>query len=226
MKWLANTVHQSGVPVSFVNIWDSNSGGQYRFTSSADHKPLEAAWARYFGDPPTSMSSSASLPTSKSATVTTDSPQAPVVAVADPLPAAAPIPTSPGQAGLADQSSGSGLGHGWPSQFGDSMAHGDMATPAVRTNMELADQSFALLRPIGDLVADRGGPTTLSAPITAADATHADGSTISFLASHGFALLNQYLAGHGGRVDPGQIVAVEPNRATWAQDSILPRPRH
>ncbi|OAF15467.1 hypothetical protein AYJ54_39515 [Bradyrhizobium centrolobii] len=67
-KWLADTLHQSGVNVSFVNIWDSNSGGNYQFTSSADHKPLEAAaWAKYFGDPPTSASES--TPTESSASL-------------------------------------------------------------------------------------------------------------------------------------------------------------
>src|SRR6266702_1476319 len=68
VKWLADTLHQSGVTVSFVNIWDSNSGGQYHFTSSADDKPLEAAaWAKYFGDPPTSASVSELTPTSEHA---------------------------------------------------------------------------------------------------------------------------------------------------------------
>lgn len=60
VKWLADTLHQSGVTVKFVSIWDSNSGGQYRFTSSTDDKPFEAAaWAKFFGDPPASTSESA-----------------------------------------------------------------------------------------------------------------------------------------------------------------------
>lgn len=67
VQWLSDTLHQSGVNVSFVNIWDSNSGGQYQFTSSADHKPLEAAaWAKYFGDPPTSAATSLSTESSAS----------------------------------------------------------------------------------------------------------------------------------------------------------------
>ncbi|MDH2404328.1 hypothetical protein QCM77_30895 [Bradyrhizobium sp. SSUT18] len=58
VQWLSQTLHQSGVPVSFVSIWDSNSGGKYHFTNSADAKPLEAAaWAKDFG------ASSASAPT-------------------------------------------------------------------------------------------------------------------------------------------------------------------
>jgi 20S proteasome alpha/beta subunit len=50
VQWLSQTLQQSGVPVSFVNIWDSNSGGNYEFSNAADGKPLEAAaWANYFG---------------------------------------------------------------------------------------------------------------------------------------------------------------------------------
>ena len=50
VKWLSQTLQQSGVTVSSVNIWDSNSGGQYEFSEPADGKPYEAAaWAKYFG---------------------------------------------------------------------------------------------------------------------------------------------------------------------------------
>jgi len=50
VQWLSDTLSQSGVPVAFVDVWDSNAGGNYRFTSAGDGKPLEAAaWAKYFG---------------------------------------------------------------------------------------------------------------------------------------------------------------------------------
>jgi hypothetical protein len=50
VQWLYDTLTNSGVAVSFVNIWDSNGGGTYQFTSPSDDKPLEAAaWAEYFG---------------------------------------------------------------------------------------------------------------------------------------------------------------------------------
>ena len=50
VQWLSQTLQQSGVPISFVNIWDSNGGGNYEFSNPADGKPLEAAaWANYFG---------------------------------------------------------------------------------------------------------------------------------------------------------------------------------
>jgi beta-mannanase len=223
VKWLADTLHQSGVHVSFVNIWDSNSVGQYHFTSSADHKPLEAAaWARYFGDPPTSTSPF----TSKSAPVTSDSSHTPVVAVADTLPAAAPTPTSPPQTNVTDHSTDTNPDHGWWSEHRDSITNGGMTTPATHTSMSLAGQSSALLSQIEHFVAERGGLNAVTAPINAAEASHADGSTAAFLASHGFALLNQHLAGNAGRVEPGQIVSTGSNSATWAQDLILTRPQH
>lgn len=224
VKWLADALHQSGVRVSFVNVWDSNSGGQYRFTSSADHKPLEAAaWARYFGDPPTSTLASTSQ--SPSAPVTTVSSHAPVVAVANTLPAAAPIPTSPPQTSVTDPSTGAGRGHEeWRSQFGESIANSGMPTPATHTSMGLAGQSSALSSQIGHLVAERGGLNPVT--ITTAEASRADGSPAAFLASHGFALLNQYLAGNAGGIEPGQILSTGSNSASWVHDSIFTGPRH
>jgi Ca-dependent carbohydrate-binding module xylan-binding len=50
VQWLSNTLQNAGVPVTFVNIWDSNGGSNYEFSSPSDGKPLEAAaWAQYFG---------------------------------------------------------------------------------------------------------------------------------------------------------------------------------
>jgi Ca-dependent carbohydrate-binding module xylan-binding len=59
VQWLSNTLQNAGVPVTFVNIWDSNNGGNYEFSSPSDGKPLEAAaWAQYFGaQNPSSVSS-------------------------------------------------------------------------------------------------------------------------------------------------------------------------
>ena len=49
-QWLAQTVQASGVQVAFVNLWDSNGGGNYQFSAPSDNKPNEAAaWAKYFG---------------------------------------------------------------------------------------------------------------------------------------------------------------------------------
>ena len=53
VQWLSTTLsaaQANGVKISFVNIWDSNSGGNYQFTSTADGKPEEAvAWEASFG---------------------------------------------------------------------------------------------------------------------------------------------------------------------------------
>jgi hypothetical protein len=43
------------------------------------------------------------------------------------------------------------------------------------------------------------------------DPSPATGTSTASLASQSFALLNQYLAGNTGRVDPGQIVAAVSN---------------
>ncbi len=55
-QWLSQqliTAQASGGKIDFVNIWDSNGGGNYEFSYAADGKPLEAAaWAKYFGGQP------------------------------------------------------------------------------------------------------------------------------------------------------------------------------
>ena len=52
-QWLASqltTAEAQGEAIDFVNIWDSNGGGNYEFSNASDDKPQEAAaWAKYFG---------------------------------------------------------------------------------------------------------------------------------------------------------------------------------
>ena len=52
-QWLSQeltTARAAGETISFVNLWDSNGGGNYEFTSASDGKPAEAAaWATDFG---------------------------------------------------------------------------------------------------------------------------------------------------------------------------------
>ena len=52
-QWLASQLtaaESQGETIDFVNIWDSNGGGNYEFSNASDDKPLEAAaWAQYFG---------------------------------------------------------------------------------------------------------------------------------------------------------------------------------
>ena len=52
-QWLAsqiNTAQAAGLTVAFVNVWNSNGGGNYEFSYTSDDKPLEsAAWGKYIG---------------------------------------------------------------------------------------------------------------------------------------------------------------------------------
>lgn len=56
-QWLGQqltTAQQQGLHIGFVNLWNSNGGGQYEFSFAADNKPQEAAaWAKAFGAPAT-----------------------------------------------------------------------------------------------------------------------------------------------------------------------------
>ncbi len=52
-QWLSQqltTAQSNGEPIDFVDLWDSNGGGNYQFSYASDGKPQEAAaWAQYFG---------------------------------------------------------------------------------------------------------------------------------------------------------------------------------
>ena len=51
--WLASRLQaaaNNGGPIAFVDVWNSNGGGNYEFSFAADGKPLEAAaWGHAFG---------------------------------------------------------------------------------------------------------------------------------------------------------------------------------
>ncbi len=48
--WLAHKLQVSGDTIAFVDVWDSNGGGNYEFSNTSDNKPKEAsAWAQNFG---------------------------------------------------------------------------------------------------------------------------------------------------------------------------------
>jgi hypothetical protein len=97
--------------------------------------------------------------------------------------------------------------------------------PAPAATASPANQG-SLFSQIRDLVANSGVATSAPHPITVADPAPATGTSTASLASQSFALLNQYLAGNAGRVDPGQIVAAVSNGTGWGQDSFLTRPQH
>jgi hypothetical protein len=97
---------------------------------------------------------------------------------------------------------------------------------ASTTTASPANHGLALFSQIRDLVANSGVATSAPQSITVADPASATGKSTASLASQSFALLNQYLAGNAGRVDPGQIVAAVSNGTGWGQDSFLTRPQH
>jgi hypothetical protein len=67
VQWLASTLENSSVPVSYVSVWDSNGGGSYEFSQPSDDKPLEAAaWAKYFGAQATTVTPISITPATES----------------------------------------------------------------------------------------------------------------------------------------------------------------
>nr|WP_249137664.1 hypothetical protein [Bradyrhizobium canariense] len=93
------------------------------------------------------------------------------------------------------------------------------AAPAASTG-DLANQGFAQLQQRMNSFT-----RTLATSATDAVASPDHGTTTASQASQSFALLNQYLAGHAGRIDAGQIVAAVSNGTTWTQGSFLTRPQ-
>jgi hypothetical protein len=98
----------------------------------------------------------------------------------------------------------------------------DHATAAIAGF--LANQGFALLQQRMETVTSTLATTRPQAIVT--DPQLATGTTTASLASQSFALLNQYLAGNTGRLDPGQIVAAVSPTAGFGQEAILTRPQH
>lgn len=80
VRWLYATLNNSGLTISFVNIWDysnqNGSTGDYDFTSAGTDKPLEqAVWVQYFGVTGSTIAATASRP---SASITVqDAPASP-----------------------------------------------------------------------------------------------------------------------------------------------------
>jgi hypothetical protein len=68
--------------------------------------------------------------------------------------------------------------------------------------------------------------TSAAQTITVTDPPPATAPTAASLASRGFALLSQYLAGGHGEVDPGQIVSAVSHTPISQGESFLTRPQH
>lgn len=89
---------------------------------------------------------------------------------------------------------------------------------------DLASRGFALLQQHFDPAASTLATT---GPQAIAVADHPVATGMASFASHGFALLNQYLAGHTGQVDVGQIVsAVSQAIGPGWHGPVLAQPQH
>ena len=82
-QWLSQQLvaaQAAGETISFVNLWDSNGGGNYQFSSPSDNKPLEAAaWARYFGAQTATAATPPAAPAAAAPAVVTPPAVAPAV---------------------------------------------------------------------------------------------------------------------------------------------------
>ena len=96
-KWLAaqlSAAQAAGEKISFVNLWDSNGGGNYEFSQASDGKPAEAAaWAQYFGAQQPAVTTPA--PTPAPAPVPAPTPAPTPTPVPAPTPAPTPAPATP-----------------------------------------------------------------------------------------------------------------------------------
>jgi hypothetical protein len=200
------TVNITGLP-KYETITDKLDGQKF----SGNNITLTAAQVdsglvlqsnyRGGGHPVATLSLTANAKDPVTGAVTSAAPQ--TIAVTDPRPATSTTTTSPQITTVTDPASSTTTGSGFP-----------------------AGQGFAgLLNQSKDQVTSTVA-TTAPQPITVADPSPATGTSTASLASQSFALLNQYLAGNTGRVDPGQIVAAVSNGIGFGQDSFLTRPQH
>ncbi|MGY4602915.1 hypothetical protein ACVW16_001327 [Bradyrhizobium sp. USDA 4474] len=87
----------------------------------------------------------------------------------------------------------------------------------------LASRGFALLQQHFDPATSTLATTT---PQSIAAADHPIATGMASSASQSFALLNQYLAGHTGHVDAGQIVSAVSQAIGLSHEPLLARPQH
>ncbi|KRR10818.1 hypothetical protein CP49_22130 [Bradyrhizobium valentinum] len=88
----------------------------------------------------------------------------------------------------------------------------------------LANQGFERLREHMQSATSTLGTSRPQTVVT--DPQSATSTNTASLANQSFALLNQYLAGNTGRVDPGQIATAASQPTGWAQQAILARSQH
>jgi hypothetical protein len=231
------TVKISGLPV-YETITDKLDGQTFKgknitLTAAQVDSGLTLQ-SNYKGaaDPVSTLTVTASAKDPVTGTVATSAPQ--TITVKDPRPASATTTTASQPTTATDPIAATGT---TTSQHADSVGRvaasepqpitgTDHAAATATTPASAASHGSALFSPIRDLVAGglaNSAPQAINA--TDHDPSATGKSTVS-LASQSFALLNQYLAGNTGRVDPGQIVAALSNGGAGGQDSFLTRPQH
>jgi hypothetical protein len=94
------------------------------------------------------------------------------------------------------------------------------------TTASLTEHSSVTANRHADLIASALTDAPKTIPGTDPLLPTGTGTGTASLASQSFALFNQYLAGHTGRVDAGQIVAVVSHGSNCNQESFLTRPQH
>lgn len=202
-------LHITGLP-NYESITDTLDGQTFRgrditLTAAQVNSGLTlTSTYRGGGHPVAELTLTATATDPSTGAVATASPQ--TITVTDPRPGATTTTTSQ-QTTTATDPSATGL------------------TQHHAAHHDCAGHGSALLSQIREMLA---GGVANSAPqwIAATDQPSATGTTTASLASQSFALLNQYLAGHTGRADPGQMVAALSNGTAWHQDSLLTRPHH
>jgi hypothetical protein len=219
------TVNITGLP-KYESITDKLDGKTFKgnnitlTAAEVDSGLVLQSNYRGGGHPVATLTLTANAKDPVTGAVTSAAPQ--TIAVTDPRPAASTTTTS-SQTTTNHPSSTS------TSTVASTAAKPTLTDPAPvapATTASPAHQGPALFSQIRDLVANGGIATSVPHPITVADPVPATGTGTASLASQSFALLNQYLAGNAGRVNPGQIVAAVSNGAGFGQDSFLTKPQH
>lgn len=241
------TVNIAGLP-RYETITDKLDGQTFRgnnitlTAAQVDSGLTLTSNYRGGGHPTATLTLTASATDPTTSAVATASPQ--TITVVDPRPAATttsqtttvtdpshPASTSTGvSAGQDGRHQDSVIGTGTtsaPQPVGLSDRASAIAASATSlAGQDLAGHGSALFSQIRDLIAGSGVATSVPQPISAPDFQSSRGTSTASLASQSFALLNQYLASHSGRVDSGQIVAAVSHATGWGQESLLARPQH
>ncbi|WLA67656.1 hypothetical protein [Bradyrhizobium diazoefficiens] len=232
------TVNIAGLP-RYETI-TSNIDGQ---TFRGDNITLTAAqvdggltlhsYYRGGGHPTATLTLTASAKDPTTGAVASSAPQ--TITVTDPRPSA--TTTSPQTTTVTTPSStsaGPGLGVTQPqvspvtgtvaSTAPQPITVGDHSVATAAGPGALANQAFAGLQQQMDLATGTLATTKPQAIVT--DPNPAIGTSTASLASQSFALLNQYMAGNTGRVDPGAIVAAVSQATGFGPEALLARPVH